>query len=242
MNRPTNVMLREISQQIRLAKKYKTEVILVVGEKAPFFPEYHRPNTAQLEKKWEETALINAHKALVKFANDPQVSMIQISNEPFHNFQNSNVPSQKEDFIKKLQVIAKAVTNKPLIITDFAEIDAENKSSWQKTLQYADIGGLGIYKQMYYRTRPCQELVNTLNFLAQDAQKLGKKIITSELQTYPWAPGTFSTDMLHKLYSLAKYKIGTDTILFWEVSKALKDAQNEDSARLDALKEILASR
>ncbi len=74
-----------LDEEVRMAEERKVEVVLVVGRRAPRWPECHVPDWAR-EKSWEEQkAILRTYITTVveRYKGSSAVHMWQVENEPF---------------------------------------------------------------------------------------------------------------------------------------------------------------
>src|SRR6185369_4035747 len=180
----------DIDWQIAEAKKRGVDVILVVGQKVPRWPECHIPQWAQTDDTVRKQRLLSfIMKTVQRYENESVISAWQVENEPFLPF--GICPDFDVALLEQEISLVKDVdASRPILLTDSGEL-----SLWYGAAKRGDEFGTTLYRDIYsknvggYFTYPIGP-----NFFRAKAwlvrtfahqQKL--KII--ELQAEPWASG-----------------------------------------------------
>lgn len=219
----------EIDWQLEEAKKRNAEVVLVVGEKVPRWPECFKPgwiNDGDSENKNREL-LSYIIQIIKRYKDNPAIVYWQVENEPYLPF--GICPGYDSDIVDQEIALVKLLDpGRKIIITDSGEL-----SLWMQAARRADIFGTTLYRSVvtekfgglafdypigpnFFRFK--HWLANTL---------VGKKdIIIVELQGEPWLRGrttdqpleeqlkAMDAEKLQKNVEFAK-KTGFSPIYIW---------------------------
>lgn len=176
---------RDLDWQINEAQKRGAEVILVIGERQPRWPECHNPAwlvDASQEEVQDE--ILEMLKEIVNHYKDQKtILMWQIENEPFLNLF-GNCPPGDKNFLKTEIALVKSLDSRPVLITDSGEL-----STWRKTAHLGDYFGTTIYRSVYNRYFGYFYHFWPPSFYRIKAKLVGlsqNKILISELQVEPW--------------------------------------------------------
>lgn len=175
----------ELDWEIQEAEKRGVEVLLVIGERQPRWPECHTPSwLADSPRAEVQDETLEMVKTVVqRYQNSKAVKMWQIENEPLFNLFGS-CPRGDKNFLRTEIALVKSLDNRPILITDSGEL-----STWRKTAHIGDYFGTTLYRVVYnpyfgyfYHFWPP-------SFYRLKAKLVGlpqNKVIISELQVEPW--------------------------------------------------------
>lgn len=216
------------------------KIILVVGAKQPRWPECHVPAWAKVLSLQERRSKIlkTIQKVVLQYRDQEAVWAWQVENEPFLPFFGENCDQGDENFLATEVNIVKALSQKPIIISDSGEL-----GSWIAPMKLSDIFGTTLYRDVYnpvmgYFSYPILPyLYNIKSQVARIFAPHNKKTIIIELQTEPWLADSkyqgkaveqaklFPPD---KFKSYVKYaqKTGFDEMYLWGVEWWFWMAQN----------------
>lgn len=179
----------DLDWQVREAAKNNADIILVLGQKQPRWPECHIPDWAKdLPLKDRQDRVMNQIKTVVdRYKNEKSIVAWQVENEFF--FQFGECPEYDTDFFdKEIAYVHSLDSARPVIITDSGEL-----SSWYRAAGRADIMGTTMYRVVYnkdygYFTYPIPSSFYTVKAQMIKALTGVKKIIVVELQGEAWGP------------------------------------------------------
>ena len=221
---------RDLDWQIAEAQKRDKKIILVVGHRVPRWPECHAPQWLQNQKlKIKNQKLLDyIEKTITHYKNNEAIIAWQVENEPLLEVF-GKCPKPDREFLKKeIAQVQSLDPTRPIIVTDSGEL-----SLWWRTAGLSEILGTTLYRKVWnqyigYFKHLYPPVFYTLR--AWIAKKFfgNQKIIISELQGEPWAPGHqslakfpldeqlehFSPEDLEKNVEFAK-KTGLDEIYLW---------------------------
>lgn len=211
------------------AQKANVEVVFVIGQRLPRWPECHRPewlnsmdqNSQDLELlKWVYTVI----KRYEKYDN---IIMWQVENEPFLTLF-GECEKVNPELLKKEVDLVKLLDSRPILITDSGEL-----SLWTRSSKAGDYLGATVYRIVHnsvigywsYSFLPASfyRFKSRLNFRSWD------KMIISELQAEPWYPkgNALNTSLDEQFKSISpekfqdniKYaqKIGFSQVYLWGI-------------------------
>lgn len=134
----------DLDWQMALAVKTSAKVTLVIGQKAPRWPECHVPAwTNNLNNNDYRLALFSYIKYLVEhYKNNPALEIWQVENEPYISFQFGECAKYDKDVVKaEINLVKSLDKDHKIIVTDSGEL-----STWNQSAQAADLFGTTIYR------------------------------------------------------------------------------------------------
>ncbi|MDO8570598.1 MAG: hypothetical protein Q7R97_03360 [Candidatus Daviesbacteria bacterium] len=178
----------DLDYYISEAGKNNVNVTLVIGYKLFRWPECRAPGWLPLDNtQYREDKQLEMIKEVVEYYEDnPTVKVWQVENEPFLKF--GICPGADRNFVKKEVATVKAMSAKPILMTDSGEL-----TSWITPMKLGDYFGTTLYrtvqdkfigrfdyplKPWFYRLKA--KIVK--NLFAPNNQKL----LITELQEEPW--------------------------------------------------------
>ena len=178
----------DVNWQMDMADKYGTKVVLVVGQKAPRWPECHVPEWVDgLSDEGYEKEFFDYVKHVVElYSKHPALEIWQVENEPFIKFRFGECEKFREDLVKpEIKLVKELDPNHKIIITDSGEL-----STWWDASRSGDLFGTTLYRIV----RMPNGMVWSYGwippaFYRVKAEILGKNIsevFVSELQAEPW--------------------------------------------------------
>jgi hypothetical protein len=183
------------------AAKRNADVVLVVGEKQPRWPECHIPDWAKsLKDRDRQRELGDTIRATVDHYKDsPALSAWQVENEPFLKY--GDCPQITKAMLdEEISIVRKMDPKHPIIITDSGEL-----STWYDAAVRGDTLGTTLYRIIWndklgYVHYPISAL--TYRFKAAFITYLThvKKIVIMELQAEPWGPNLILDTPLEEQY------------------------------------------
>lgn len=210
----------EIDWQLEQAQSRGVEIILVIGQKVPRWPECYVPTwvgsdpsnlpTERLKEKLLafDEVVINRYKN-----NHPEIVRWQVENEPFLDFGIcSKVNTELLD--SEIAKVRSLDSTRPIVVTDSGEL-----SLWVKAAKRADIFGTTMYREVYSSEMGHWRYPIGPNFFK--AKQLLIKLfadqenaIVIELQGEPWVAGwTTDAPIETQLASMNAEKL-TENIIF----------------------------
>jgi len=203
----------ELDWQIEQAANRGVAISLVVGRRAPRWPECHDPawleNLASLAINQQQLEFIKA--VIEHYKANTSIYTWQVENEPlFAWFGECPKPSKK--FLKQEIDLVKSLDSRPVIVTDSGEL-----SHWQGVGSVADVLGITMYRIVwnkyfgfwdYFFIPPAayRYKADITKFLHKN---LGDVIVT-ELQTEPWTMDQRMVDLSledqQKSFNLQRFK------------------------------------
>ncbi|MDP3056937.1 MAG: beta-galactosidase [bacterium] len=179
----------DLDWQILEAEKNNAEIIMVLGQKQPRWPECHIPDWARSlsVSDRQEKVMKTIARVVERYKGQRNIIAWQIENEFFFHF--GECPEYDIDFFDKEIAYVRSLDNsRPIIITDSGEL-----SSWYRAAKRADILGTTMYRIVYnkdygYFTYPIPASFYTVK--AELIKRITgvKKVIVVELQGEAWGP------------------------------------------------------
>jgi hypothetical protein len=173
---------------INLASQKNIEIVLVLGQRVPRWPECHTPKFyLDLEKEKQQEKILNLITEEIDwFKNYSNIKKWQIENEPFLEFFGECQWSDKE-FLKKEVELVKSLDERDVMITESGEL-----SNWIGGAKLGDVLGVSMYRNTWakgwgYFSYPLSPAYYYFKTLYVKFFTDVKKIVNSELQVEPWA-------------------------------------------------------
>lgn len=238
------------------AEEHGTKIVLVVGQKAPRWPECHVPawlNGYNGEKNKEH--LLSYVTAVVeRYKDHKALELWQVENEPFIKFRFGECEGFKEEFVQdEIDLVREIDLNHEIIITDSGEL-----STWRQAIKSSEYFGTTLYRIV---RRPSGGIF-TYDWLPPAIYRYKAKIwgqdlskmFVSELQAEPWFTSsepndtpleiqeqTMNPERLKKHFDYTE-KIGVSRAYLWGVEwwYWIKEARG-DARYWNMVKEVIES-
>lgn len=133
-----------IDWQLAEAKKRGAEIILVVGQKVPRWPECFVPEWADTNDEKRKASLLKfVMHAVERYKDNTEVKYWQVENEPFLPF--GICPKADANLLdQELAVVRNTDPGRKVIVTDSGEL-----SLWVRAAKRADIFGTTMYRTIW---------------------------------------------------------------------------------------------
>lgn len=211
------------------AAKRNTKVLLVIGRKAPRWPECHVPSWVEpLSNEQKKEKLFEyIEKSIFRYKNHPALELWQVENEPLIHFRFGDCKEYEINLINEEIALVKKLDPKHMtLITDSGEI-----STWSVAANKADLFGTTLYRTIRIKGG----WVWRYDWLPPSFYKLRarfynldyEKFFISELQAEPWFEDgnqtsvplaiqeeTFNPEQFRKNISYAKHT-GASRAYLW---------------------------
>ncbi len=135
----------DLDWQIQEAEKRNAEVILVMGQRTPRWPECHIPSWANElpEQQKQKELLVFLEKTVEHYKDSSAIKYWQVENEPFlHGF--GECPDLDADFLDKEIALVGSLDERPIILTTSGEL-----SLWSQPASRTTILGTTLYRIIY---------------------------------------------------------------------------------------------
>jgi ubiquitin-protein ligase len=191
----------EIDWQLEEAGKRNAEIVLVLGQKVPRWPECYVPEYLKNnDEKRREELLEFIEIAIEKYKNNKVIKYWQIENEPFLKF--GVCPEFDKNLLdKEIALVKENDSSRKIIITDSGEL-----SIWLRAAKRGDIFGTTMYRTIYnakynlfyeYPIGPrFFQFKNLMNKIVVGQENA----IVIELQAEPWIAGWTTSQSLEKQF------------------------------------------
>lgn len=134
----------DIDWQLQEAHKRNAEIILVVGQKVPRWPECAIPEWAQKDDSVRKAALLRFVDVVIKrYKNEVVIKYWQVENEPFLKF-GICPPADAQLLDSEIALVRKNDPDRKIIITDSGEL-----SLWIQAAKRADVFGTTMYRTIW---------------------------------------------------------------------------------------------
>ncbi len=224
----------EIDWQLAEAQSRGVEIILVIGQKVPRWPECYVPSWVGTDpsnlpaERLKEKLLTFERVVIERYKNDhPEIIRWQVENEPFLNF---GICSKVDTALLDAEIanVRKMDPTRPIMVTDSGEL-----SLWVNAAKRADVFGTTMYREVYSAEMGHWRYPIGPNFFK--AKQLLIKLfadqdnaVVIELQGEPWVAGwttdapidvqlaSMNAEILAENFEFAK-KTGMKEIYVWGV-------------------------
>ncbi len=221
----------DLDWEINLASDGGRNVVLVIGERVPRWPECHIPSWAgSLNESSFKSEFFNYLTTIIEhYKSFPAIKAWQVENEPYLSSFGMCPPLDKNLFDEEIALVKKLDPTRPIVLTDSGEL-----STWFGVSRSGDVLGSTLYRVVsapyigvfhYFFIPPA-----FYTFRAALVEKLFhvSRVMISELQAEPWsidgAPlryesmtaqtSDFSTTTLLGNFKFAE-RTGLDPIYLW---------------------------
>ncbi|PSO45975.1 MAG: hypothetical protein BRC22_00275 [Parcubacteria group bacterium QH_9_35_7] len=182
----------KIDWMIKEAEKHDTQVLLVLGQKAPRWPECHVPDWLEDygSSQAKDYLFRYIRKTVNRYKEHKALAMWQVENEPFINFSFGECEKYREELVtEEIELVKNLDPDHEIVITDSGEM-----SSWYTASKVGDILGTTIYRSV----RTPSGFIFTYDWLPAGFYKFKARLwgkdydefIVSELQAEPWFIGS----------------------------------------------------
>jgi len=133
--------------EIEEASKRDVDLIVVLGQKVPRWPECHIPDWAKESTPEErQTALLNhIERTVNRYKDADSIKYWQVENEPFlAGF--GDCPPFDKDFLDEEIALVKSLDSRPVLVTDSGEL-----GDWVRARNRGDIFGTTMYRDVWFR-------------------------------------------------------------------------------------------
>lgn len=244
----------DVDWQLEEAGKRKAEIILVVGQKTPRWPECNIPEWArQNDGKRKERLLKFIDVAVRRYKDTRVIKYWQVENEPFLRF--GICPAPDASLLDREIAVVREIDNaRDIIVTDSGEL-----SLWVQAARRADIFGTTMYRTIwkegigYFEYPVGPRFFQFKNLLIKVFAQQANAIVI-ELQAEPWIGGSTTDGLLAEqfksmnpaqLEANVEYaeKVGFPEIYLWGVEWWYWLKETQDHPELwDTARGIYANR
>lgn len=180
----------DLDWQIEQATEKEAEVILVVGQKVPRWPECHIPDwVKEMSPEEQKERLLNfIEKTVVHYRDNSTIKIWQVENEPFLKGFGECPKLDKDLLEKEISLVRHLDYNfRPIMLTASGEL-----SSWTEPASRADLLGTTLYRIIWNENIGYFEYPIPPVFYHKRAQLVKKitgidRILICELQLEPWS-------------------------------------------------------
>ena len=182
-----NYDFKELDWMINEASARDKQIILVLGQRQPRWPECHFPAWVEdLPAPIREQRVLQFIEEVVKrYQANKNIYAWQVENEPLLNLF-GQCPKSDINFLKTEVKHVRLLDNRPIILSESGEL-----STWVRSANLADILGVSIYKVTWNRYLGYLYYPLTPGFYHQKIELVSPMVdavICTELQAEPWAP------------------------------------------------------
>ena len=225
---PGQYNFSELDWQLQVSSEHQAEVILVVGQRVPRWPECFIPAWLRNDTRDRQQALADFIRVVVeRYRTHSEVKVWQVENEAFLDQRFGDCPLLDANFLdQEIAIVRGTDPTRLVLMTDSGEI-----SWWYQAARRGDLFGTTLYRNLWhprfgYLSYPFgpnfflfkKWFIST--FAHQD------NLMVVELQAEPWANGwvgatpldeQFLTMDEHKLVANIEYakQLGVSDIYLW---------------------------
>lgn len=218
----------DIDWELAQARKRNVQIVLVVGQKVPRWPECAIPDWARVSDQKRKDSLRAFEKVVIeRYKNEPEIEYWQVENEPFLVF--GVCPKPDPSLLdSEIALVHKLDPSRKIIVTDSGEL-----SLWIQAAKRADIFGTTMYRNVYkagvgYYTYPIGPRFFRFKYGLINLFAHQENAVVMELQAEPWIAGyttnqplseQFKSMTAEKLKANVDYaqKVGFPQIYLWGV-------------------------
>lgn len=229
---PERFDFTDVDWMMKEAGERGTKVTLVIGQKAPRWPECHVPgwvNEMMSTERYSDQLKRYLTETVKRYQNHPVLELWQVENEPFIRFRFGRCERYRPELVSgEIALVRQLDSAHKIIVTDSGEL-----STWRRAIKAGDYFGTTVYRVV----RTAKGRIVTYDWLPPafyrwKARLLGRKMDTvfiSELQAEPWFTNggakdtplmvqkeTMSIDRLNKNLDYAQ-RIGAPRAYLWGV-------------------------
>ncbi|HPN96560.1 MAG TPA: cellulase family glycosylhydrolase [Candidatus Moranbacteria bacterium] len=204
----------DIDWQLDEAQKRNAEVILVIGQKVPRWPECAIPLWLKDDDEKRKESLLKFLGVIVeRYKDNETIKYWQVENEPFLPF--GICPDLDVDFLdKEIAKVRSIDQSKKIIITDSGEL-----SLWVRAAKRADVFGTTMYRTIWkkglgYFDYPIGPRFFQFKYFLNKKIAKQDKIMVIELQGEPWISGYTTSEPLSEQFKSMNAEKLKDNVAF----------------------------
>jgi hypothetical protein len=179
-------LFADLDWQIEIAANRGAEIIVVLGQKQPRWPECHIPDWAEKLSKGGRQKEANefVKKVVERYKDKKNIVVWQVENEPYFHF--GECPDMDKDFLDQEIALVRSLDNRPIMVTDSGEL-----GYWYNAASRADILGTTLYRIVWNKNIGYIKYPIPVSFYRIKAEFVRrftgvKKVIVAELQGEAW--------------------------------------------------------
>lgn len=202
-------LFADLDWQIETAQNRGAEMIVVLGQKQPRWPECHIPDWAGKLSKEERQKEANEFikKVIERYKDKKNITAWQVENEPYFDF--GECPDMESDYLDQEIALVRSLDNRPIIVTDSGEF-----GYWYSAARSADILGTTLYRIVWNKSIGYIKYPIPSSFYRMKAELIRrltgvKKVIIAELQGEAWGtamPNEMALDEQYKSMDPEKFR------------------------------------
>lgn len=132
----------DVDWMMDTAAKYNVNVQLVVGQKAPRWPECHVPEWVKTLSLPEDALFAYITKTVNRYKDHPALETWQVENEAFIRFEFGECQEFRKDLVpQEVALVRELDPGRKIVMTDSGEL-----STWRRPSKYGDILGTTLYR------------------------------------------------------------------------------------------------
>lgn len=245
----------DIDWMMNMAAKHDAKVVLVVGQKAPRWPECHVPDWIHSYDAPDAKAhlLDYVRETILRYKKHPALELWQVENEAFIRFEFGNCEGfDQEAVYEEIDLVRELDPDRKIVMTDSGEL-----ATWRRASKAGDIFGTTLYRIV--RTPGGSKF--SYDFLPAGFYRLKsafwnqthETFFVSELQAEPWFTDsnplntsveemeeTMNPDRLTKHLNYAS-RVGASRVYLWGVEWWYYMKEKRDDARYwDHIYEVIS--
>ena len=238
---PESYDFSDLDWMVEEAERARAQIILVVGQKTPRWPECYIPD-------WFDPHAPGAKKrffsyvdmVVARYRDRAMLAAWQVENEPFIHFPFGECEKfQKTWVVEEIERVHAVDSEKPIVVTDSGELGL-----WWDAARYGDVMGTTVYR--FVKTPSGREWgyawlpAAWYRFRARVLGKGYEEFIISELQAEPWGDLPFPPERFREHLDFAR-RTGASQAYLWGVEWWYGMKMKGDSRYWEIAKDALAS-
>lgn len=204
----------DVDWQLEEIRKRNGEVILVVGQKVPRWPECSIPEWAKADsEKRKEKLLEFVGRTVERYKGNSEIKYWQVENEPFLKF-GICPPFDVKLLDQEIALVRTKDPSRKIIITDSGEL-----SLWVNAAKRADVFGTTMYRTVWKEGigsfhYPIGPRFFRFKYLLSKFVARQENIIVVELQAEPWIGGWTTNAPLAEQFGSMNSETLKDNVVF----------------------------
>lgn len=205
----------DLDWQLAEAEKRQAEIILVVGQKVPRWPECFIPEYLKNDDAARKEELITFIQAVVaRYKENSAIRYWQVENEPFLKF--GECPALDTSLLdREIATVKEVDPTRQIVVTDSGEL-----SLWTQAEKRADVFGTTMYRTIYsakynsFYTYPIGPRFFQFKYWMNRLLVGQKNAIVIELQGEPWINGWTTSQPLEAQFQSMNAQRLADNVHF----------------------------
>ncbi len=233
----------EIEYLIKCCQRYNLKILLIVGMKAPDWPEYYIPDWLTEKSRFLPLHKINdgdeqlaksvlkfVEKSVTTFRDNPVIKVWQIENEPFDPSGGRGWKISCELLEREIELVKESDPQRKILVNIWAN-ELTLRGNYKTAMNIADIVGMDIYPKipppffkLFKKYIGPLDSTKRITNIIKEINNSGKKMWITELQASPWEPSddlfnsenppSFNVQQFAKNFEIARH-LDPEVLFLW---------------------------